>query len=569
MDGSHRRRRLQRGAKDKAYAERIAAGQDVCKSSRPSGATSTNKNKLSTKPPRRQNKKRPRELIEKVATPQNWPFPSEDSLGNTSKKSNGPGTEKKGSRPRRSQRSRGSSHHAVEAKAPCLEQKRDDKAEVEADIEPIAAPRSMKMKSTRSTTRKQTDAHGKHSTRTIAASEATDFNGSWTCRRCTLLNGNRRKKCEVCGSPRTLSMDWDGKLSINENSEVGGVFSVGVAKEDGAEGGANIGSSDAQSCQAADIGSERQRHSQMSDIFDAPVGTRSRRRQTQSTDNIQNPAELEPFKADDGINSQRGRIEDSVPSPCGDTVIVRVRLAMNGASQSSHDGGGLFTSLPKIVLSKIAFRDMSGTSASERRDGKSIFAKVPPTIIDESDTMGNNKPFTGGDADEQNVTRLVGNLRKLVDVSGDFDEEDIKPVGENDLSSMIQECSTEASHSISFDLHKERRPSSGVAVGSGALENSERVTFEKRDSTSLQGCTTKWVGSDSNQDIGTTSLAVDEHGVCGVRHSLICEGEEGNQISSEAAGKHITHRSHASTGITPFIPMTQQAPDFDYMTQVG
>lgn len=493
-----------------------------------------------------------------------------------------------------------------------MEQKIGDKAGVAADVEPNAAPRSMKMKLTRSTDhsmRKQTDVHGKHSTREIAASAATDFNGSWTCLRCTLLNGIRRKNCEVCGSPRGLSMDEDGKLSIDESSDVGADFTVDMIKEDGAEGDASISSSHAQSCQATGIGSnERQRQSQMSDIFDAPVGTRSRRRQTQSTERIQNPAKQEPFRADYDANRQQGHIEDSTPPPCGDTVNVRVRLALSDARKSSHDDGGLFTSLPTTVLSKIAFRDMSGTSASspsviprvfvsvngsrvsdepllssrECRDDKSIFkAKVPETTVDEADTLGSNVPFSGGDADEQNVAKLVENLRELVDVSGgDFDEEradvltikkpsksDKKPVGENDLSSMIQECSTEASHSISSDLHKERLSSSGAAVGSGALESSEGMTFEKKDNTALQG-TIKSVG-DLQPDIGTTtSVAVDEHGVCGDRQSFICEEE--NLVPAEAAGQHIiAHRSQTKTATIPFIPMTQQAPDFDYMTQVG
>ena len=270
MDESYGRRQLQRGAKDKAYAERIAAGQEVCK--RPSGATTTSSNRTkSTKPQRRQNKKRPRQPIEKVATPQNWPFP-EHSFGNAlkKKKSNGPEVEKKGSRRGRSQRSRRSNYGAIEAEVPGVEQKSVGKAEFETNVEPNDAPCFMKMQSTRSTdhsTEMQTDVHGKHSKQEIAASAATDFNGSWTCRRCTLLNGNRRKKCEVCGSPRGLSIDEDRTLSIND-----------MIKDDCAEGGASSGVGDVQSCQAAEIGrDERKRQSQMSDIFDAPVGTRSRR----------------------------------------------------------------------------------------------------------------------------------------------------------------------------------------------------------------------------------------------------------------------------------------------------
>ena len=388
-----------------------------------------------------------------------------------------------------------------------------------------------------------------------------------------------------------------------------------MIKDDSGEGGAGSGVGDVQSCQAAEIGSdERERQSQMSDIFDVPVGTRSRRCKTQSTER-QNLAKLEPDRADDdarlqtdSVNIQQGLIEDSTPSPCDDTVIVRVRLALIDASQSSYDdGGALVTSLPKIVLSKIGLRDRSGSSASSpsdshdtkvfvsvhgsrvsdepllssrlRRDDKSILneAKVPETTMDEPNTLGTNVPLPGGDTVEQNGTKLVENRRELVDVSrGDIDEEcsDVlckktsesdmkKSADENDLSSIIHECSTEASPSISFDLQKERPPSPDVAIDSGAPESSEGMTSEKKDSTTLQGCTITTADSDLHPDVRTTSLAVNEHGVCGVRQSSICEAE------AEAAGHPITHRSQAKTATIPFIPMTQQVPDFDYMTQVG
>eukprot|EP00804_Cyclotella_cryptica_P025164 CCRYP_013006-RA/>CCRYP_013006-RA protein AED:0.02 eAED:0.02 QI:0/0.5/0.33/1/1/1/3/543/2765 len=41
----------------------------------------------------------------------------------------------------------------------------------------------------------------------------------WTCNRCTLANSNRRKKCEVCGNIRNLSMSSDGTFVLTDESD--------------------------------------------------------------------------------------------------------------------------------------------------------------------------------------------------------------------------------------------------------------------------------------------------------------------------------------------------------------
>lgn len=39
---------------------------------------------------------------------------------------------------------------------------------------------------------------------------------TWTCTRCTLTNSNRRKKCEVCGNLRHLSVSSDGTFALSD-----------------------------------------------------------------------------------------------------------------------------------------------------------------------------------------------------------------------------------------------------------------------------------------------------------------------------------------------------------------
>ena len=108
----------------------------------------------------------------------------------------------------------------------------------------------------------------------------------WSCKRCTLLNTNRRKKCQACGTPRYLTVGTDGIFTLDEGkSQMNGASSASAAGASYPSHGQDASSSlldsnqpQQQQQQSQDGESGESQQSQLSAMIDAPVFTRSRRK---------------------------------------------------------------------------------------------------------------------------------------------------------------------------------------------------------------------------------------------------------------------------------------------------
>jgi len=132
-----------------------------------------------------------------------------------------------------------------------------------------------------------------------AAPKAKATTTDWSCNRCTLLNNNRKKKCTACGTPRYLTVGLDGTFALDESRSGGG--STAAVREE------------TKSCEAAaanadedeDEGeqSEESQQSQLSAMIDAPVFTRSRRKEHLSLTQPSSPIP-KPVAAKDKVEAQ-------------------------------------------------------------------------------------------------------------------------------------------------------------------------------------------------------------------------------------------------------------------------
>ena len=76
-----------------------------------------------------------------------------------------------------------------------------------------AKPSSSKSPTCRKSPRRKKSPHINNS---INSNQSKSSSG-WECNQCTLLNSNRRKKCEVCGFLRDVIVDADGSLALDEH----------------------------------------------------------------------------------------------------------------------------------------------------------------------------------------------------------------------------------------------------------------------------------------------------------------------------------------------------------------
>jgi len=101
----------------------------------------------------------------------------------------------------------------------------------------------------------------------------------WSCNRCTLLNNNRKKKCTACGTPRYLTVGLDGTFALDESRGSSG--SAAAVREETKSCKSSSACAAAAKADEVEEGdqSEESQQSQLSAMIDAPVFTRSRRKE--------------------------------------------------------------------------------------------------------------------------------------------------------------------------------------------------------------------------------------------------------------------------------------------------
>jgi len=138
-----------------------------------------------------------------------------------------------------------------------------------------------------------------------AASKTTKTTTDWSCNRCTLLNNNRKKKCTACGTPRYLTVGLDGTFALDENrgssSASARMNSTGKVNDNAAGEESGVPSSYCAAAAADEEGeqSEESQQSQLSAMIDAPVFTRSRRREHLSLTQSSSPTKPVNAKEDE------------------------------------------------------------------------------------------------------------------------------------------------------------------------------------------------------------------------------------------------------------------------------
>lgn len=128
---------------------------------------------------------------------------------------------------------------------------------------------------------------------------------NWTCHRCTLVNSNRRKKCQVCGNIRHLSLSSDGLLTLNDCGGGGDVAVDGAIAIESSRTIKEVGGNEQIEIQHAGNGWNDNVLSQMSDVMQSqsnnsidmsvmisePLSTRSRSKQIRLTQGQTQPEE--------------------------------------------------------------------------------------------------------------------------------------------------------------------------------------------------------------------------------------------------------------------------------------
>ena len=169
--------------------------------------------------------------------------------------------------------------------------------------------------------------HGKKGKAKEAPSSSTAISSKsndWSCNRCTLQNSNRRKKCQACGTPRYLTVGNDGTFALDESHSSAFASAVASTSNNHATGGIAaedpyIDDSAQQHEQSPEQqsgeSSSSQQSSQLSAMIDAPVFTRSRRREHLSQSQHQ-PIDEEEGNSDAGDQSSQlqQQYEDESPS---------------------------------------------------------------------------------------------------------------------------------------------------------------------------------------------------------------------------------------------------------------
>ena len=166
-------------------------------------------------------------------------------------------------------------------------------------------------------TQSENNSNGKAATKT-----------DWSCKRCTLLNTNRRKKCQACGTPRYLTVSTDGIFTLDEgkcqmndaSSAIAASASNPSPGQDASSSLLELNQQQQQPSQDGESGESQQ--SQLSAMIDAPVFTRSRRK-------VHLSQQIEIGMADD--NEDEGNDNDN----------------NNNDQQSQHDSSNLSLHEPK------------------------------------------------------------------------------------------------------------------------------------------------------------------------------------------------------------------------------
>jgi len=143
---------------------------------------------------------------------------------------------------------------------------------------------------------KPAPAKAKTASRPAASSKTTT---DWSCNRCTLLNTNRKKKCTACGTPRYLTVGLDGTFALDESRGSSG--STAAVREETKSCEASSNCAAAANAAEDDEGdqSEESQQSQLSAMIDAPVFTRSRRREHLSLTQSSSPTKPVNAKEDE------------------------------------------------------------------------------------------------------------------------------------------------------------------------------------------------------------------------------------------------------------------------------
>jgi hypothetical protein len=194
---------------------------------------------------------------------------------------------------------------------------------------------------------------------------------TWTCSRCSLSNSNRRKKCQVCGNIRHLTVTSDGTFALSDGSGDAASCAVSSADTGSANSGDNVAESNSVviSSNHSQNGATTAAMPTDTDLFaiaSEPVSTRSKFKQlrlsqgmTQAEDEVNGSHQFSPLsnrEASLTANSAEGVAKENV------------NFNQQNGNSSCETSTSSNVQQSEEIEQSIAFREMFKKRRSDRHD---------------------------------------------------------------------------------------------------------------------------------------------------------------------------------------------------------